>query len=98
MIDDFDVLQTSTPDLGKPDPEFLRQAAARVGMPLERVVMIGDSPLDVAMAKRAGSRSVAVLSGVGSTEQLKQEGPDHVLPGLWALASLPEPFLFCSDL
>jgi phosphoglycolate phosphatase len=50
------------------------------------VFVVGDTPLDVAAAKRLGATSVAVASGKYSIEQLRAAGADHVL------ASLSVPF------
>ena len=43
-------------------------------------VLIGDTPLDIAAAREAGSRAVAVATGPNSTEELAEA--DAVLPDL----------------
>ena len=48
----------------------------------ERVFVVGDTPLDVAAAKAAGTISVAVASGTYSVDELAATGADHVLPTL----------------
>jgi phosphoglycolate phosphatase len=45
-------------------------------------VYIGDSPRDVEAAKVGGARSLAVASGRASTAELRDAGPDAVLPDL----------------
>jgi phosphoglycolate phosphatase-like HAD superfamily hydrolase len=45
-------------------------------------VYIGDSPRDVEAARIGGARSVAVASGRATTAELREAGPDVVLPDL----------------
>ena len=55
------------PDLivGKPNVDFLREAAAQAGVPLEHCAMVGDRlETDMDMACRAGIPAVLVMSGV----------------------------------
>jgi phosphoglycolate phosphatase len=52
----------------------------------ERVFVVGDTPLDVAAAERAGAVSVGVASGHYGVQELRAAKPDYVL------ASLAEPF------
>jgi len=44
----------------KPDPRLLKALIARIGVRPRRVVVVGDSPRDVAMARAFGAPSVAV--------------------------------------
>jgi phosphoglycolate phosphatase len=48
----------------------------------EATVVIGDTPLDVAAARAAGARSVAVATGASSAAELAAAHPDVVLPDL----------------
>ncbi len=48
----------------------------------ERVVIVGDTPLDVEAARLAGTRSVGVATGQYSSEQLRQAHADAVLESL----------------
>jgi len=47
----------------KPDPDPLRRAVASFGVGMSDVVMIGDSDADIAAARAAGCRSIAVSYG-----------------------------------
>jgi phosphoglycolate phosphatase len=47
---------------GKPAPDMLTKAADLMGVNPEGIVVVGDSPLDMQMAKAAGAYSVAVTS------------------------------------
>ncbi len=72
----------------KPDPAALAGIAARTGVPLGRLAMVGDTPADLAMGRAAGARTIGITSGVASAEQL---GPfaDVVLPTVADLIRSP---------
>jgi phosphoglycolate phosphatase len=50
--------------------------------------MIGDHPLDIETARRAGTLSAGVASGHASQEALAQAGPDFVARDCRELAEL----------
>ena len=56
-----------------------RRGAERLGMPVDRcrVVVIGDTPLDVRAARGAKAECLAVASGMSKHEELLAERPDH---------------------
>jgi phosphoglycolate phosphatase len=55
----------------KPEPEAFAAICARAGVPAGRSAMVGDTPADLSMARRAGAgRTIGVLSGVGSARDL----------------------------
>jgi HAD superfamily hydrolase (TIGR01450 family) len=61
------------PDLviGKPEPGLFREAAAMAGVPVEEAVVIGDGLVtDIEAAHRVGARSVLMLTGVSTSEQV----------------------------
>jgi pyrophosphatase PpaX len=60
----------------KPGPAPVLEALRRLRVPPECAVMVGDSPYDIAAAKAAGVRSIAVLWGPFSREDLERESPD----------------------
>ena len=76
--------------------EVARMSAARVanraGVSLEgsRVVVVGDTELDVDCARANGFRAVAVLTGWADEEALRLSGPDVVLPDLAVLRAALE--------
>ncbi len=47
----------------KPDPEMLYEAAAKLAVPPQKCIMIGDSQADTDAAKAAGMKSVCVTFG-----------------------------------
>jgi phosphoglycolate phosphatase-like HAD superfamily hydrolase len=56
----------------KPDPGMFAHLCASLGVAPARAAMIGDSTVDLAMARAAGAGLiVGVLSGVGSREELE---------------------------
>ncbi|GAB4573937.1 MAG: HAD-IIA family hydrolase [Anaerolineae bacterium] len=71
--------------IGKPSRTILEMAAARMGLPLEGLCMVGDRMYtDIAMGRDAPIQTVLVLSG--ETRLADLEGspylPDHVYPGV----------------
>ncbi len=55
----------------KPHPAPIRLAAERLNIPVENVLMVGDTQMDVRAAKAAGALSAAVLCGFGEIEELQ---------------------------
>lgn len=57
--------QTSSDDVdsSKPDPDAVHAALAKLRIPPEAAVMVGDTPYDVEAAARAGVRAIAVRCG-----------------------------------
>jgi phosphoglycolate phosphatase-like HAD superfamily hydrolase len=57
------------------------RAAKRFGEPT-RVVLVGDTPLDVLAAREAGVRAVAVATGFADPDALRESEPDALLQDL----------------
>ncbi len=76
--------------MGKPSNEFFLQAAARLGLPPEDLLMIGDDlRVDVLGARRAGLRSALVRTGKFRPSDLDgDERPDWVLDSACDLPAL----------
>jgi beta-phosphoglucomutase family hydrolase len=47
---------------GKPDPQVYLEAAARVGAPAARCIVVEDAPAGIEGARRAGMRAIGVLT------------------------------------
>jgi pyrophosphatase PpaX len=63
----------------KPNPEPLLKGLELLGgVPPERAAYVGDAPFDVAAARAAGTRSVAVSWGAFTEETLRAADPDHL--------------------
>lgn len=79
--------------LGKPDPGILLQLAARLGLPVGQLAMVGDRIYtDMAMAQKAGAISVLVLSGEATQKDAAalERQPDFVVADIGELALLLE--------
>lgn len=72
-------------------PHAIRRAATHHKIPFapDRVVVIGDTPHDIACGRAVGARTVAVATGKFSADALRGFNPDVVLSDL----SQPEAFL-----
>lgn len=64
--------------------DALRAAAEHLcaAPPCERIVVVGDTPLDVRCARAVGARVVAVATGWHAYEELKAAGPDLLVRDL----------------
>jgi 4-nitrophenyl phosphatase len=79
------------PDLvvGKPNRLIAEQAAARLGLPLESLAMVGDRLYtDIALGPAAGVATVLVLSGETRAEDVpgSPHQPDMTFPDIGAVA------------
>jgi phosphoglycolate phosphatase len=72
----------------KPNPFMLNTLLARMNVPAEDVIYIGDSKDDIRMAKAAGIASVAVLTGNMSGNDAETEHADYILPSVVDLVEL----------
>ena len=69
-LEDFFDAVASAEDVsrGKPDPQIFLAAAAKVGAPAARCVVVEDAPAGTEAARRAGMRRVGVLSSHAALE------------------------------
>jgi HAD superfamily hydrolase (TIGR01549 family) len=58
----------------KPHPDIFEAALAATRVPAERALAVGDSPWDALSAKRAGLRTIGVLSGGFPESDLRDAG------------------------
>jgi phosphoglycolate phosphatase-like HAD superfamily hydrolase len=64
VADALDVVVSSDDvDRSKPDPDIVAAALAKASLCPEETVLVGDTPYDVAAARRAGVRAIALRSG-----------------------------------
>jgi phosphoglycolate phosphatase len=81
----------------KPDPAPLALAAARLGVDVRRMLMVGDSANDVACARAAGAPVVAVSYGYREGRTVQELAADAIvdslgeLPGHLAGRRTPDP-------
>lgn len=62
----------------KPEPDLIEAALAKAGAEPDDAIMVGDSVFDVEAAKRAGVKTIAVLTGGFSEGELVDAGADSV--------------------
>jgi len=63
----------------KPSPEALIKCAKQLNIQICECMVVGDSVADIKAGKNAGAKTVAVLSGIFSREELESEKPDLIL-------------------
>jgi HAD superfamily hydrolase (TIGR01509 family) len=71
----------------KPSPEALIQCSKHLNVEIADCLIVGDSVVDVRAGKNAGAKTVAVLSGIFSRQELEREKPDLVIE---SIRKLPE--------
>lgn len=74
--------------LMKPSPKPITYAVLRLKVGREETVMVGDSPVDMAAALKAGVQPIGVATGVGSEEALKAAGAKYVIAHITELPQL----------
>ncbi|MBV8848207.1 MAG: HAD family hydrolase, partial [Methylobacteriaceae bacterium] len=72
--------ETSSDDAerSKPHPDIFEAALARLKLPPERAVVIGDSPYDAEAAGKAGIRMIGVLCGGFPEADLRKAGAAQI--------------------
>ena len=81
--DCFDALTTSDDvERGKPDPTVFVKAAAKVGVPPQRCLVIEDAPVGVAAAHRGGMAALVVLSAGHRPEDYDTVRPERMVRSL----------------
>ncbi len=74
----------------KPHPQAVRRTAALLGIAPERALVVGDMPVDMLAARRAGAQGVGVLTGFATEEELWSAGACAVVPSAIHLPELLE--------
>lgn len=72
----------------KPDPEPVVNTLQTLGLEPSEVIVVGDMPVDILMARNASARSVGVTYGNSSREDLEAAGADYVIDSIAELLSL----------
>lgn len=62
----------------KPSPHHALAVATRLQVPTSRVFLVGDSPVDIETARRAGMRSIGVIWGFRSRQELAAAGANLI--------------------
>jgi HAD superfamily hydrolase (TIGR01450 family) len=79
--------------MGKPSKFAMREVERRLGVDANHLVVVGDDlALELKMGRQAGSRTVLVLTGMSTRDDVgrlpARERPDAIIDGIWSLASL----------
>jgi len=80
-------LDTSQP---KPSPEALIKCARQLGLQISECAVVGDSVVDVRAGRNVGAKTVAVLSGIFTREELEMEKPYLILESINGLPDFLE--------
>jgi HAD superfamily hydrolase (TIGR01549 family) len=80
LIDYFECIITASDTHNpKPSPEALIECAKQLKVAINQCAVVGDSVADIRAGKNAGTKTVAVLSGIFSREDLQKENPDLII-------------------
>lgn len=74
----------------KPSPEALKKCAKKLNVKIGECVVVGDSVADIKAGKKAGAKTVAVLSGIFRKEELEKEKPDFIIESVNQLPKILE--------
>jgi HAD superfamily hydrolase (TIGR01509 family) len=66
----------------KPSPQAFVEAAKHLGVSIHDCAIVGDSTVDIQAGKSAGARTIAVLTGLFSKEELEVENPDLIIENI----------------
>jgi HAD superfamily hydrolase (TIGR01509 family) len=69
----------------KPSPEALIKTVKALGINMCDCIIVGDSIVDIRAGKAAGAKTIAVLSGLFSRNELTLEHPDLILNNITQL-------------
>jgi len=63
----------------KPFPDAPLAAAKKLGIPINQCAIVGDSIVDIQAGKSVSAKTIAVLTGLFSREQLEKQKPDLII-------------------
>lgn len=72
----------------KPHPESVHITVAKLDIPHEQTIVIGDSTFDLDMARNAGVDAIGVTTGVHTKEMLERSDPTHIVEDLVAVEKI----------
>ncbi len=72
----------------KPDPQALLEIAEKYGSPVSRLLMVGDSAVDIKTGQNAGAYTVGVTYGFRPLKELADAGPDALIDRFSQLGTL----------
>lgn len=72
----------------KPDPQPVVQTLAALGLREGEALVVGDTPFDILMGRRALCPTVGVTYGNATRQELQEAGADHIIDDFAELAGL----------
>lgn len=72
----------------KPHPEMLDNILKQFNLAPEQAVMVGDSHLDISMAKAAGIKNIGITHGAAQHHQMVSYQPDKVVSSIAELSKI----------
>jgi len=69
----------------KPSPQAFVKAANQLGVSIHDCAVVGDAIVDIQAGKSAGAKTIAVLSGLFTREELSKQKPDLIIKDINAL-------------
>jgi len=69
----------------KPSPQAFLKAANQLGVSIQDCAVVGDSIVDIQAGKSAGAKTIGVLSGLFTREELSKQKPDLVVKNINSL-------------
>ncbi|MEZ7204951.1 HAD family hydrolase [Pseudoalteromonas sp. DY56-GL79] len=88
LSDIFVTTRTACEAESKPHPDMLLQILAELNVEATEAVMIGDTIIDMNLAKNAGIDAIGVTMGVATREQLSQTSAAHICDNYHDLSNL----------
>lgn len=82
------VITRDDTDKVKPHPAQLQKALARLRVPPEKALMVGDHPTDVMAGKAYGVKTVGVLTGTTRKEAFEEAGADYIEADIRSLPAI----------
>ena len=73
---------------GKPHPEILKQILQKLNVSLDESLYVGDMTIDVETGNNAGVKTVAVLTGSSSIQEINRKKPFKVIKNISKLTSI----------
>jgi HAD superfamily hydrolase (TIGR01509 family) len=72
----------------KPAPDGILECLRHMNVDPGRAITVGDTPMDIRAGKASGTLTIAVLSGIGTREQLEAENPTFIIKSATQILSV----------
>jgi phosphoglycolate phosphatase len=82
------ILGGDTLPVKKPAPDAILMLAGRFAVAPERILMVGDSVIDVEAGKNARARTCGVTYGFGNRQELTEAGADYLVDEFGEVAAI----------